>query len=233
MSFDDQELSSQIRQHATRYTAAQGLRASILTELALTEASRAVPPARRPSARRGRWFDPGSVAWANFGWRTASASFALGLACALFVLPAVQRLNPGQPLDAELVAEHVRALRTGPLTAVVSTDRHTVKPWFQGRLDYAPPVFDFAAEGFPLKGGRVEHVRGNAVATLAYARDRHMIDLFVWPSDATTLPMRSVSRGFNVLHWADGSMQYWAVSDVESAELDRFAQLWRTQARKP
>ena len=228
MNLDDEDLSSQIRRHATRHAAPDGLRAGIRTQIALADASRAKP------ARR-RWF---AFAWRpaaviDFRWRTASVGFALGLTCALLVLPMVQHLNLNPSLDTELVTDHVRALRAGPLTEVVSTDRHTVKPWFQGRLDYAPPVFDFAGDGFPLKGGRIEHVRGNVVATLAYARDRHMIDLFVWPSDATTDPVRSVSKGFNVLHWADGSMQYWAVSDLEGAEMERFAQLWRTQAAKP
>jgi anti-sigma factor RsiW len=104
-----------------------------------------------------------------------------------------------------------------------------VKPWFQGRVDYAPPVFDLAGQGFPLVGGRIEHLRGGAVATLAYARNRHMIDVFVWPSAAQSAPVRSVHKGFNVLHWADGSMQYWAVSDLERAEMERFAQAWRQQ----
>jgi anti-sigma factor RsiW len=126
-----------------------------------------------------------------------------------------------------VVADHVRALQIGPLAEVVSTDRHTVKPWVQGRLDYAPPVFDLAAEGFPLMGGRIEHVRGNVVATLAYARERHVIDVFVWPSTAQQAPTRSLRKGFNVLHWADGSMQYWAVSDLERGEMERFARLWR------
>jgi anti-sigma factor RsiW len=227
MSLDDQELSSEIRRHATRYKAPDGLRAGIRAQIALADAGR-VKPARRP------WFDfawrPAAVL--DFRWRTASVGFALGLTCAFLVLPVVQRLDLNQPLDTELVTDHVRALRAGPLTQVVSTDRHTVKPWFQGRLDYAPPVFDFVDGGFVLKGGRIEHVRGDVVATLAYARDRHMIDLFVWPSDAKTDPMRSVRKGFNVVHWADGSMQYWAVSDVEGAELERFAQLWKVQAAK-
>jgi len=226
MSMDDDELSSQIRQHATRYTAPDGLRAGIRAQVALADAGRAARP-------RQRWFGFGALSFAHFGWRTASVSFALGLACALIVLPAVQRMDLNQPMDAELVTDHVRALKVGRLTDVVSTDRHTVKPWFQGRLDYAPPVFDLAGDGFPLLGGRIEHVRGNVVATLAYARDRHMIDVFVWPSETKTTPVRSVNKGFNVLHWADGSMQYWAVSDVEGAELERFAQLWQAQAAKP
>ena len=79
-------------------------------------------------------------------------------------------------------------------------------------------------------GGRIEHLRGNAIAALAYARNRHVVDVFVWPSAARSMPLRSQHKGFNVLHWADGSMQYWAVSDLERAEMERFAQLWREQA---
>ncbi len=218
MSLDDQELSSQIRQHATRHAAPDGLRAGIRTQIALADAGRTAPPAASESPRRP---------WFGIRWRTASVGFVLGLACALLVMPVVQRLDLNEPLDAVLVADHVRALQVGPLTEVSSTDRHTVKPWFQGRLDYAPTVFDLAGEGFPLMGGRVEHVRGSVVATLAYARNRHVIDVFAWPSAAQTAPVRSVRKGFNVLHWADGSMQYWAVSDLERAEMERFAQLWQ------
>ncbi len=221
MSLDDQDLSSLIRRHATRHAAPDALRAGIRTQIALADAGRPEPSAP-VGAGRGSWL--------ALRWRTAAVSFAMGLACAAIVLPLAQRLNLDAPLDSELVADHVRALQVGPLTEVVSTDRHTVKPWFQGRLDYAPPVFDLAAQGFPLMGGRIEHVRGGAVAALAYARNLHSIDVFVWPSTAQSAPVRSVHKGFNVLHWADGSMQYWAVSDLERAEMERFAQLWREQA---
>ena len=218
MSLDDKDLSSLIREHATRHAAPDALRAGIRTQVALAEAGRSdgALPAKAP---RRRWFD--------FGWRTASVGFAFGLACAFVVLPVVQRMDLNESVDAELVADHVRALQVGPLTEVASTDRHTVKPWFQGRLDYAPPVFDLAAEGFPLMGGRIEHVRGSVVATLAYTRNRHVIDVFVWPSARQQAPVRSVRKGFNVLHWADGSMQHWAVSDLERGEMERFTQLWR------
>lgn len=226
MSLDDQDLSSLIRRHATRHAAPDGLRAGIRTQVALAEAGRAEPPAASaspappvpPSVRR-RWFAS--------GWRTPSVSFALGVAFALLVVPAVQRLGVNESLDEVLVADHVRALQVGPLTEVVSTDRHTVKPWFQGRLDYAPPVFDLAAEGFALMGGRIEHVRGNVVATLIYSRNRHVIDVFVMPGTEQQPPLRSTHKGFNVLRWADGSMQYWAVSDLERAEMERFAQAWQ------
>jgi len=217
MSLDDDNLSALIRQHATRHAAPDSLRAGLRTQIALAEASRSEPPARRVRGRR----------WLALDWRMASLSFAFGVACTLLVVPLAQRLALNEPMDADLVADHERALQVGPLTEVVSTDRHTVKPWFQGRLDYAPPVFDLAAEGYPLMGGRIEHVRGNVVATLAYARERHVIDVFVWPSTAQQAPARSMRKGFTVLHWADGSMQYWAVSDLERAEMERFARLWR------
>jgi anti-sigma factor RsiW len=223
MSLEDKDLSSLIREHVTRHTAPDALRAGIRTQVALADAARSNPPLDFDAPRR-RWFD--------FGWRTASVSFALGLACAFVVLPVLQRMDLNEPVDADLVSDHVRALQAGTLTEVTSTDRHTVKPWFQGRLDYAPPVFDFAGAGFPLLGGRIEHVRGNVVATLAYSRNRHVIDVFVWPSAEQRIPERSVRKGFNVLHWADGSMQYWAVSDLERGQMEEFAQLWLGQAAK-
>jgi anti-sigma factor RsiW len=217
---DGQDLSSLIRGHATRHAASDALRAAIRTQVTLAEAGRSETALADTSRRRG--FD--------LNWRTASISFALGVACAFVVLPIAPRLDLNAPVDADLVAEHVSALQRGTLTEVASTDRHTVKPWFQGRIDFAPPVFDLAAEGFPLMGGRIEHVRGSVVATLAYASSRHAIDVFVWPSAEQLPPARTVRKGFNVLHWADGSMQYWVVSDLERTEMQRFAQLWQEKA---
>lgn len=225
MGIEDDDLSALVRRHATRHAAPDGLRASIRTQAALEDARRAPPPAPPRAAderpRRG---------WFNFGWGTASASFALGMLCTVLLIPLAQRVNLGEPVDADLVADHVRALQSGAVAEVLSTDRHTVKPWFQGRLDYAPPVYDLASDGFPLVGGRIEHVRGNAVATLAYSRNRHVVDLFVWPSSERTTPVRQVRRGFNVVHWADGSMQYWAVSDMDRQEIESFTRLWQQRA---
>ena len=218
MNLDEPEPSSLIREHATRHVASDALRAGIRTQVALAEAGRPADPPRPAGPPHRRWFD--------FGWRTASVSFTLGVACAFLVLPVVQRMDLNEAVDAELVADHVRALQLGTLTDVASTDRHTVKPWFRGQLDFAPPVFDLAVEGFPLLGGRIEHVRGNVVATLVYAHNRHVIDVFVWPSAAHQAPVRIARKGFNLMHWADGSMQYWAVSDLERAEMERLAQLW-------
>lgn len=221
MSLDDEELSSLIRENATRHTAPDALRAGIRTQIALAEAGRSAKPTTPEPAWR-RWF--------VLRWPAVPVSFAMGMLCMALLLPMMQRLDLNEPVDADLVADHVRALQVGPITEVVSTDRHTVKPWFQGRLDYAPPVFDLAAEGFPLMGGRIEHVRGKVVATLAYARNRHVVDVFVWPSAAQSAPARSVRNGFNVMHWSDGSMQYWIVSDLERSEIESFTRLWQERA---
>jgi anti-sigma factor RsiW len=224
MSTEDDDLSALIRQHATRHSAPDSLRANIRTQVALEDARRAPLPvrARHADAPPRRWF--------TFGWGTASASFALGMLCMALLIPLAQHATLGEPVDADLVADHVRALRAGPIAEVLSSDRHTVKPWFQGRLDYAPPVFDLASDGYPLVGGRIEQVRGTAVAALAYAHNRHVVDLFVWPSIEQRAPERRLRRGFNVVHWADGSMQYWAVSDMDRTEIESFTQLWRQRA---
>ena len=222
MSTEDDDLSALIRQHATRHAAPDGLRASIRTQVALEDARRT--PLPTPTVGRPR------RAWFNFGWGTASASFALGMLCMALLIPLAQRVDLGEPVEADLVANHVRALQSGSVAEVLSCDRHTVKPWFQGRLDYAPPVYDLAGDGFPLIGGRIEHVRGNTVAALAYGHNRHVVDLFVWPSGESVGPVRQVRRGFNVVQWADGSMQYWAVSDMDRAEIESFTRLWQQRA---
>jgi anti-sigma factor RsiW len=117
----------------------------------------------------------------------------------------------------------VRALRDARLFDVRSSDQHTVKPWFLGKLDFSPPVEDLASIGFPLVGGRLDRVRGQPVATLVYQRRLHPISLSIWPAtdDAASDDARTV-RGFQVRHWTRNGMAFWAVSDVNDAELDEF-----------
>lgn len=164
---------------------------------------------------------PRSAPW----WRDGltfvlGAGLAAGIAL-LILAPAQQNL-----ID-QVVAGHVRALQPGHLTDVPSTDQHTVKPWFDGRLDFAPPVKDFASADFPLIGGRLDYIGGRPVAALAYRRGQHLIDLFIWPDRGGAASLSGIRNGYNVIHWTAGGMTYWAVSDVEVSSLRDFVQLWQ------
>ena len=156
---------------------------------------------------------------ATFG---AGMAVAAGLA-AIFVLPAGVGAMP------DVVAAHIRALQPGHLLDVASTDRHTVKPWFDGRLDYAPPVRDFAAAGFHLLGGRLDYVTGGPVAALVYGRDKHLIDVFVWPGAQAASD--GEVQGYNVIAWSQGGMNYRAVSDLNRRDLASLAALLRAPDR--
>jgi anti-sigma factor RsiW len=127
--------------------------------------------------------------------------------------------------DAVLAA-HVRSLQAAHLTDVPSSDHHTVKPWFTGKLDFGVPVPTLDSLGFPLIGGRLDYVRDRPAAALVYGRRGHVINLFVWPSpDSNAVPGSVTRRGFHAVHGAAGSMAYWAISDLNEAELSKFAQL--------
>ncbi|HEV2300041.1 MAG TPA: hypothetical protein VGR91_00600 [Stellaceae bacterium] len=190
--------------------APEALRARLLERVA------AAKPAARPplSARFSDWLRPA------FG-------FALGAAAAATL--SIALLSPGtQSLTQELVASHIRALQPGHLEDVASTDQHTVKPWFDGRLPFSPPVKELRGDGFPLVGGRLDYLAGRPVAALVYGYRKHVIDLYAWPqAKGSTAPAKTQREGYNLVHWAAGGMNFWAVSDVEAKELRAFAQAWR------
>ena len=125
-----------------------------------------------------------------------------------------------------IVARHVNALAT-QLFTVRSSDQHTVKPWFQGKLDFSPPVWDLSAADFPLLGGRVETVGGRTVAALVYQRHLHMISVMIWPADDRTAPndARTI-RSFHERHWVQDGMSIWTVSDVNDDDLREFVRLF-------
>jgi anti-sigma factor RsiW len=134
-------------------------------------------------------------------------------------------------LAQEVISAHVRSLMADHLVDVVSSDRHTVKPWFAGKLDFSPDVRDCAADGFPLVGGRLEYVDGHSAAGLVYRHGNHTINVFVWPARHTAArPVVSEANGFHALNWSQNGMEYWAVSDSAEDSLRSLADCLSAQA---
>jgi anti-sigma factor RsiW len=166
-----------------------------------------------------------------FGWRWLPVGVAL--ACVLLMALVVWRAVPGlrpsgdELLAQEIVTNHVRSLQLeGHHIDVISQDPHTVKPWFDGKLDFAPPVKDFSGQGFPLLGGRLEYLNNRAVAALIYQRQKHFINLYIWPAEQSNVAEVATKRqGYNLLHWTNSGMTYWAISDLNGVELHEFARL--------
>ena len=137
------------------------------------------------------------------------------------------RRATGEMLADEVFASHIRSLMPGHLMDVASSDQHTVKPWFNGKLDFSPPVHDFDAQGYPLLGGRLDYVDGRTVAALAYGRRQHVINVFLWPAarGPSDTPKTRDRQGYHLLHWTTPDYAYWVVSDLGLAELHDFARL--------
>jgi anti-sigma factor RsiW len=165
-------------------------------------------------------------------WRLFSAAAALVVITVAIwsLLPFFSPSTVNESLVQEVLSSHVRSLMANHLVDVVSTDQHTVKPWFDGKLDFSPPVVDLAPQGFPLVGGRLDYLNNRPVAALVYKYRNHYINLFIWPSTQssngnTTMVTR---QGYHLFFWTRSGMTYWAVSDAEENILQKFVQLIQT-----
>jgi mycothiol system anti-sigma-R factor len=205
-----EQLRSDLRTQAPRYTAPAHLQQRIRIEL--RKAAKSEAPRR-------------ALPW---NWLAVAASVLL---CASLSWNFVLLRPRGAPdlLAQEVLSSHVRSLIGTHLVDVPSSDQHTVRPWFNGKLDFSPEVKDFASQGFRLVGGRVDYLGDRTVAALIYQRRQHFINLFTWPATSTAPSGHSeVKRnGYNILSWSQGGMNYWAVSDLQRGELDQFAQLYK------
>jgi anti-sigma factor RsiW len=195
------------------FEAPRDLRSRVRSQL------RAASPLERPSRRLGP----------QWQWAGIAAAVILAATGAWRVARVQQNSGGAEILAQEVVSSHVRSLMAAHLTDVPSSDRHTVKPWFNGKLNFSPVVGDFVDRGFALIGGRLDYLDQRPVAALVYQRRKHVINLFVWPAPVQAdSSVETFSRqGYHVLHWTRDHMAYWAVSDLNAAELAELAGLVR------
>jgi anti-sigma factor RsiW len=175
---------------------------------------------------------PRTILWeTSWNWLALAAAIIFAAIIALTLVPRLQRPGVDQFLATQLIASHVRSLMASHLTDVVSSDQHTVKPWLDAKLDFAPPVVDLSGEGFPLLGGRLDYLDNRPAAVLIYQRRKHFINLFVWPAEPNaSRATKTMSRqGYQLLHWVDSDFNYWAVSDVNVNDLQTFKELFEKQ----
>jgi len=164
-------------------------------------------------------------------WRALAASIALTaiVTSSSTWIVAQSQQQPTIVADA-LVSDHIRALMAPEPVDVVSSDRHTVKPWFNGRITASPRVVDLTKEDFTLIGGRIEVIAHDPVSTLVYRRAKHLISLTAVPAESRFALERTprAVNGYNIVHWTENGVSYWAISDLEAKELEDFAHLFRT-----
>jgi len=211
-AFDRQrQLSQSLKRDLEYHRAPDLLRARVMSGVRMA----VLPPRAAPRPARESW-----------RWLSAAAAVVV-VAGGAWLATTLPRERSDELTAREVVSGHIRSLMAAHLTDVTSTDQHTVKPWFAGKLDFSPPVTDFAEAGYPLVGGRLDYLQGHPVAALVYLHRKHTINVFVWP--AANAPERlapaMTQQGFHVIHATHSGMTYWLVSDLNGEELASFARM--------
>ena len=210
-----QALKQRIAQRGVHWRTPDHVRAQVLAAISREAAIQASAPAGRQAT---------GFSLLEFVRRWMFVPSLAALAASLFLV--IGPMSGRSSVGDEVIASHVRSLLVDHLTDIATSDQHTVKPWFNGKIDFAPPVIDLAREGFPLQGGRIDYIGGRVVAALVYKRQSHVINLFVWPSssDATAATVKATASrdGYNIENWRAGGLTFWAVSDVSAGDLARF-----------
>ena len=218
---EQQTLRKVIAERSLYFEAPQELRGRVRAAVRKVSHAEAPPPRR---------------AWELFPlWLRMLAPAAVAALALLVALPWVLQPSDDQRFAGEVVSAHVRSLMADHLTDVASTDQHTVKPWFNGKVTFSPPVTDLAAQGFPLIGGRLDVLTEQPVTAVVYQRRKHYVNLFIWPSTrhGSAREKFLALRGYNLVHWTQGGLDCWAVSDVNQGDLQEFTRLVRGQPRPP
>jgi len=219
------------------YKAPAGLRERIQSSLREEIAERSPRSVLRdiPSLFRSKQSERRAVLFGTqWNWLALAAAIVFAAIIAFNLVPRLQRPGADQLLATQLIASHVRSLMANHLTDVASSDQHTVKPWLDAKLDFAPAVVDLGSEGFPLLGGRLDYLDNRTVAALVYQRRKHFINVFTWPAESgTTGTTKTMTRqGYQLLHWVDSDINYWAVSDVSEADLQAFKKVFEDRTAR-
>ena len=209
-----QQLSNDIRTIAPRYTAPAGLQDRVLKDLHKSDLR---------GSSKAESYRPAQM------WKGMAIAASVLLAVSLaWDLKLTRSTGDRDVIARELVSSHVRSLIGTHLLDVPSSDQHTVKPWFNGKLDFSPDVKDLTTDGFPLIGGRIEYFNNKPAAALVYKRRAHILNVFTWPALSSSPSQASRSEnGYNVIGWTKAGMTYWTVSDLNKNELEEFVRLYQ------
>ncbi len=212
-------LRDAVKQHASYFQAPGDLESRI----------RAALPVEQEGQVKRRPLHWGSWNWFNVGTMLASLVALVWSASLYLATP-----SPNELLAEEVLSSHVRSLMVNHLADVASSDQHTVKPWFDGKLDFSPPVNDLTAQGFPLIGGRLDYLDHRPVAALVYRHRLHLVNVYIWPAaNERQTALRTLSiQGYHLVHWSEAGMIYWMISDLDPHDLMALARILQAQAQR-